>query len=232
MGGRLVGRRMKPQKYTSALRSLFLVVPCLVAVGDLAGAQIRGTVESDELSGTPFADCIQGFAGDDSIYGGAGDDTIQGGDGNDYIDGGYLEVGDDVIHGGNGDDTIDASDGDDRVYGGAGDDQIFEFYSTYGDDLIDAGTGADSVEANNGDDTVLLGADRDADSLYVEFGEDRYVVVKQLYAEDSLTVGTWGGAATFTAISNGTRLTVAGQTGEILLIGLTPAQAQARTWVF
>jgi serralysin len=95
-------------------------VSVTVTVGDVSGATIIGTTNSDIIDATHTpatqkyvsneADTIDGRAGNDTIHGLGGNDTIVGNSGND------------TLYGDAGDDTLDGGIGADQLFGGLGND--------------------------------------------------------------------------------------------------------------
>ncbi|WP_435536790.1 DUF4347 domain-containing protein, partial [Azospirillum sp. ST 5-10] len=122
-------------------------------------------------------DLEYGRGGNDELEAGGGNDTIYGDAGNDYLAG---RGGNDIAYGGDDDDTIDADGGADLLYGGAGADALA---GDQGADTMYGGDGDDSIYAAYGFDAAdrfSTASDRaagQADRIYGEGGNDRYVVM-------------------------------------------------------
>ena len=152
-----------------------------------------------QMDGGDGNDSLYGGSFDDSLAGGAGNDSIDANDGNDTVDGGD---GADTINGGVGDDTLDGGDGIDTLNGGAGND-IYIYRS--GDHFIEtAASGTDTVRVAGSGETADLSALTASDIANVE--------VIDLTGTGNNTVRL--SAAAIAAISEGTTLTIEGDSGD------------------
>ncbi|PWC32697.1 DUF4347 domain-containing protein [Azospirillum sp. TSO35-2] len=155
-----------------------------------------GSEYADSLTAGDSAVWFWGHGGNDIEHGGAGNDTLEAGDGNDTVFGGG---GNDLIYGRADNDQVHGELGNDTVAGGGGDDAVF---GDGGNDLVKGDWGVDTVHGGDGDDTILAGivssggyAQTQADLLFGDAGNDRYIVVNQI---DAGTVSFDGGTGTDT----------------------------------
>jgi Ca2+-binding RTX toxin-like protein len=157
--------------------------------------QLTGTTGDDVLTGTAVANIMKGLDGNDSIRSLGGNDTVFGGTGNDIIDGGA------------GADRLNGDAGNDLLWGGAGADQLS---GGGGDDLLDGGLQSDRLTGGAGGDVFIFGA---GDTV-VDFSR---VQGDQIHFAASLGLSEQSIVTTTTA--QGTRLSIAGASGSLLLQG-------------
>ncbi|PWC40148.1 DUF4347 domain-containing protein, partial [Azospirillum sp. TSO35-2] len=155
-----------------------------------------GTEHDDVLTAGDSAVWFWGHGGADLETGGAGNDTLEAGDGNDTVFGGG---GADLVYGRADNDELHGQTGNDTVAGGGGADLIF---GDAGNDLLKGDWERDTIHGGDGDDTILAGivsagsyAQTQADQIFGEAGNDRYIVVNQT---DAGTVSFDGGDGTDT----------------------------------
>ncbi len=159
----------------------------LAAPGGEGGDTLYGGAGDDTLYGESGDDRADGGAGDDRLFGGAGSDDLDGGEGADTLDG---EAGDDLLDGGPGDDVVRGGAGADYLSGGAGDDQLAggTGHDVY---LYRPGDGHDRLDDGGGYDVVLLEQVADLAAATLQQGADELVL--EFDADNSLTIGDWGG---------------------------------------
>ncbi|HHG88984.1 MAG TPA: hypothetical protein ENJ90_00705 [Devosia sp.] len=107
----------------------------------IAGIDIGGTANNDELVGSAFADVIKGNAGNDVIFGGLDDDRIEGNSGKDKL---FGEEGMDKLYGGGDKDILKGGEGNDKLFGQGGKDKI------------SGGKGNDKLTGNSGKDVFVF----------------------------------------------------------------------------
>ncbi len=159
---------------------------------DLAGGQVRGSVENLVLQGSAsikgkgnaLANVIVGNAGDnvlagrggnDKLQGGAGKDTLKGGGGNDTLEGGG---GKDKLKGGGGNDTLKGGGGNDTLQGGGGKDKLI------------GGGGKDVLTGGGGKDIFVFKALKDSKpgkkhDVITDFGGKDKINLKKIDADKS-----------------------------------------------